>query len=206
MSDDSDVFNGTLDRYNGITIDTDIAAIDLSQFAEHLESKWKWKFTNKITAKTYSTWLFFFTFAERVGCLLQSLCNIGKRMRIGPFGLKWISIMPASFRFSLRYLNPSDESLCSTGSCIWIFTLSTAWIRFSSCETRLCDDVQMAAHRFDGKHSAILAHDDRRRWSRGEWQRSDIDYLRKACYNSGLLETTGLVVVIRSKFIHAFQQ
>lgn len=102
MSDDSDVFNGTLDRYNGITIDTDIAAIDLNQFAEQLESKWKWKFTSKITAKTYSTWLFFITFAERIGCLLQSLCNIGKRMRIGPFGLRWISTMPASFRFSLR--------------------------------------------------------------------------------------------------------
>lgn len=40
MDEQTDVFTGQIDRYNGITIDTQQTAINLDRFPQQLESKY----------------------------------------------------------------------------------------------------------------------------------------------------------------------
>lgn len=100
-----------------------------------------------------------------------------------------VPVLSQVFWFFTSHWNPDSWFLVIND---WFAISTTEWIRFSSCQARVCNDAQMASYEFNGKHPTVFTYNDRRWWPRRKWQKSDTNYLRKTFYNSGRMEITRL--------------
>lgn len=131
MSEPVDILNGPVDRYNGILIDTTEADIRNEQFREQLDS-------NVLSS-----------------IRLSQYWSVSIRRIIGALGHKFIQDhLVQSGGWTFQHCADSSRGLIRT-KCSYLYIVRTKnykyflsipeWVRLPPCQSRFCDDGQVAA-------------------------------------------------------------